>query len=223
MLEPLGGILILGIGFSLVLRTPSLGTSFILFYASGFLPFTLYQNLQNMISGAITFSRPLLAYPVVSWMDTIIARFLLNLLTNLMVTYLLLTGILLVTDTNAVLRMGPMVEALALAAMLGLGVGVMNCLLIGLFQIWKHTWSIVTRPLFLASGVIFLYEDLPPFAQDILWYNPLMHVTGIMRTGIYPSYEPQYVSQVYVLGLSMGLLALGLVLLSRYHRDIQEG
>lgn len=222
VLEPLGAIMILGIGFSLLVRTPSLGSSFILFYASGYLPFSLYQGLQNSVSTALTFSKPLLAYPAVTWLDTIVARFILNLLTNLMVVYLLLTGILLLTDTNAVLRMGPMIEALSLCAVLGLGIGTMNCLLSSMFPIWKHIWSIVTRPLFLASGVVFLYEDMPSAAQSILWYNPLLHITGIMRVGIYPSYDPQYTSPVYVLTVALGLLALGLVLLSRFHRDILD-
>ena len=73
----------------------------------------------------------------------------------------------------------------------------MNCLLNGLVPIWGSIWSIVTAPLFLASGVFFLYEDMPGFAQDILWWNPIMHAVGLMRRGFYPTYEASYVSLFY--------------------------
>ncbi|GAA6202869.1 ABC transporter permease [Aquicoccus sp. SU-CL01552] len=220
ILEPLGAILVLSLAFSIVMRTPPLGTSFILFYATGYMPFDLYQTLSNMVGKAINFSKPLLKYPAVTWLDAVLARFLLNSLTGILVTLLLLTGILAVIDGRTVLDLPPVVEAMALAMLLGLGVGVLNCALMGLFPLWDMIWSIATRPLFIASGVFFLYDSMPPLAQDILWYNPLMHITGLMRTGFYPTYTASYVSHVYVLGVSLALLAMGLILMGRYHRDI---
>jgi capsular polysaccharide transport system permease protein len=47
-----------------------------------------------------------------------------------------------------------------------------------------------------------------------------MHITGLMRTGFYPSYTAAYVNITYVTLVSLVLLALGLVLMGRYHRDI---
>ena len=220
ILEPLGAILLLAFGFSLLMHHPALGSSFMLFYATGYLPFSLYQNVLNVVSRALNFSRPLLMYPAVTWVDALIARGLLNTLTGVMVSYLLLSGILFFSDTRAVLDFGPILLATTLAALLGLGVGSMNCLLIGVFPPWEVIWSIVTRPLFLASGILILYEDLPRTVQTLLWFNPLLHITGIMREGIYPMYSPGYVSSAYVLFLSLALLALSFVLLQRYHRNI---
>lgn len=220
IVEPLAAILVLSLGFSLILRSPSLGTSFLLFYATGYLPFDLYQSVSNACARAINFSKPLLKYPAVTWVDALLARFLLNSLTSVLITALLLTGILAVIDSRTVLDLLPMVEAMAMAMLLGLGIGTLNCALIGLFPIWEVTWSIVTRPLFLASGIFFLYEDMPPLAQEILWYNPLMHISALMRTGFYPTYSAHFVNGVYVIGLSLGLMAMGLILLGRYHRDI---
>ncbi|KAF0674589.1 ABC transporter permease [Profundibacterium mesophilum] len=220
ILEPLGAVLILSFGFALLLRTPSLGNSFLLFYASGFLPFNLYMVITNMVARSLLFSRPLLAYPAVTWLDAILARFLLNTLTGLLVSYLLFAGILIFTDARVVIDIGPLVGAMLLAALLGLGVGALNCLLMGLYPTWEMFWGIVTRPLFLASGVIFIYEDLPAGAQNVLWYNPLMHVTGLMRTGLYPMYNPEYLSWVYVLGCALAPLMMGLLLLRRHYKTI---
>jgi capsular polysaccharide transport system permease protein len=223
VLEPLGAIVVLSLAFSLMMRSPSLGNSFILFYATGYLPFSLYQTLSNNIARAISFSKALLFYPSVTWVDAILARFLLNALTGLLVAYLLLTGILMVIDTRVVLDLAPMVLAMGLTMLLGLGIGTLNCALGGIFPTWDLIWSIATRPLFIASGIFFTMEDLPRSVQDILWYNPLIHITGIMRRGFFPMYSPQYVSVLYVLAIALVTLVLGLILLGHHHQDILNG
>ncbi|WP_386685089.1 ABC transporter permease [Loktanella sp. R86503] len=220
VLEPLGLILILAVAFNLLLRAPALGTSFVLFYTTGYLPFILYQSDSVFVARALSFSKPLLFYPSVTWVDAIIARFILNTLTSLMVAYILLTGVLLFTDTQIVLDLRPIVEAMALAALVGLGVGVLNCALIGLIPLWDVIWSIISRPLFLASGILFVFEDLPRFVQSILWFNPLVHVIGIMRRGIYPMYNADYASPTYVIFFALLTMVPGLLLLQRFHAKI---
>lgn len=220
LVEPLAAIIVLSFGFSLLLRSPSLGHSFLLFYASGYLVLTLYRGVATTVARALFFSKPLLVYPSVTWMDAVLARLFLNTLTSSLVAYLLLTGILLFTDTRIIIDTAPMIEAMAMAALLGFGIGTLNCALFGLFPIWETIWGIVTRPLFLASGIIYIYEDLPTVAQDILWWNPLIHLTGLMRTGLYPSYHPEYITPFYVIGFALVPLAFGVMLLRRYHKDI---
>ncbi|MEL6957347.1 MAG: ABC transporter permease [Pseudomonadota bacterium] len=220
ILEPLGMILIMSIGFSLLLRSPPLGNSFILFYATGYLPFSLFMRSSNAVMNSITFSRALLRYPAVSWIDAVLARAILNVLTDLLVAYLLMASILYLVDHRVILDFWPILQSFGLMAILAFGVGTVNCVIIGFFPVWERIWGIVTRPLFLASGVIFIYRDLPPLAQDILWWNPLMHIVSISRTGYFPAYEPQFVSTNYALLPGLILSAFGLLLLRRYHLEV---
>ena len=220
VIEPLGAILMISLGFSLMLRSPALGSSFILFYASGYLPFSLYSSIAGQTAQALNFSKPLLAYPSVTWLDALLARFFLNTLTNAVIAYLLLGGILELIETKTVLDTQLIVLAMALASLLGLGIGTLNCVLIGLFPTWGMIWSIATRPLFLASGVIFTYESLPITAQQILWYNPLLQIIGLLRAGLYPMYHAEYVSVGYVLVCALIPLVLGLLLLRHHYKDI---
>src|SRR6056297_1461595 len=81
ILEPVAGIALLTLVFSLALRSPPLGTSFALFYATGMLPFTSYMSTWNKVATAVTFSRQLLVYPRVTFFDAVVARFLLNAVT----------------------------------------------------------------------------------------------------------------------------------------------
>lgn len=220
VMEPLGAILLLGVGMSLLIRVPPLGNSFLLFFASGFLPFTMYMQLSNNIGRCINFSRALLFYPAVTWVDAVLARFVVVVLTNVMVMIILFTGLIIATDTRAILDFGHIIESVALMAFLGLSIGVLNCVLFGLFDVWQHVWAIANRPLFLASAILFLYDDMPQGLKEILWYNPLLHVIGIMRSGFYSNYDANYASAPYVIGVSTFCLFLGVVLLGRYHRVI---
>lgn len=220
LLEPIAAILFLSFGFSLVIRTPPLGTSFLLFYATGYLPFSMYMNIANTTARATTYSRSLLKFPAVNWLDAILARLFLNSLTNILVMFILLGGVWIAVDGRSSVDLPMAIISVGLAILLGFGVGTVNCVLTGLYPLWEMAWSIITRPLFLASGILFLYRDLPPMAREILWYNPLIHITGLVRAAFYSSYDASYVSIMYVLLVSMTLLALGLILMGRYHRDL---
>lgn len=220
IMEPLGAITILTIGFSLIVPAPPLGNSFILFYATGFMPFSLYQSLALHCARSIDFSRALLKYPAVTWVDAIAARFFLNFLTEILVTFILLFGIILLTSTRIILEFPPIVSAVGLAALLGLGIGTLNCAIMGLFPIWAQIWSIATRPLFLMSGIFFMLESMPTAVQNIVWWNPLIHILSLMRVGFYPTYRAEFVNIPYVLCFGLVTLFLGVLLLGRYHRDI---
>ncbi len=217
ILEPMGMIVLLSVGFSLLLRSPSLGNSFLLFYATGYLPFNLYIQTSNTTMLALTYSKALLKYPAVTWIDAVAARAILNILTNTLVAYILMVGILMIVESRTILDFGAILLSFVMAALLGLGTGLVNCALNGFFPIWSNIWRIVTRPLFLASGVIWIMEDLPPLAQDVLWYNPLLHITTVSRIGYYPTYDPQHTSLMFPVIVGLTLIALGLLVLRRYN------
>ncbi|MCB6178375.1 ABC transporter permease [Rhodobacter sp. Har01] len=214
ILEPVAGIAILTFAFSFFFAAPPIGTSFELFYATAMLPFTLFTTVANRVSGALVFSKPLLSYPVVTFVDAILARFLVNLLAEILVFFIVITGVLLLFETRAVMDIGRIAEALALAAFFALAVGTLNAYLFLRFHAWHVIWSLISRPLFLVSGGLVLFERMPEALQAALWWNPLVHVTGIMRSGFFPDYPDSYTSALYVCGVSMALLLFGLRLLS---------
>ena len=220
LLEPVGAIIVMAVGFGLMFGAPPLGSNFLLFYATGFMPFSLYQSISNVTARSISFSRPLLMYPAVTWMDSMLARFFLNSLTGLLVTIIVMFGILVFSGTTALLDLPKISLAMALSALLGLGLGAMNCYLGTRIEVWDIAWSILSRPLFIVSGVFFLYENVPPAAQQVLYYLPWIHISGLMREGFYPTYRPEYISVAYVLVCSLVPLCLGLMLLRRYHKEL---
>lgn len=222
VLEPAAGIALLSLLFSTGFRNPPIGISFPIFYASGMLPFVFFTDVQHKVATALIYSRQLLAYPTVTFMDAILARFIINTMTQIMVGYFILTGCIVLFDNRATPNLQVIFSAYALTALLSIGVGVMNCYLFTRFNVLQRVWSILMRPMFILSCIIFLFETVPQPYRDMLWYNPLVHVVGMMRRGFYSTYDATYVEPLYVAGIGLGGMALGLVLLRRYHRDLLD-
>ena len=220
--EPLAGIALLTLIFSVGFQAPSLGISFPLFYATGLLPFVMFLDVSGKVATALLFSRALLAYPSVSFADAVIARFALNFAVQALVAYLILTGILVLTETRVSPDFLQVIAGFALAGGLALGVGVMNCWLFTRFAVWQRVWSVAMRPMFIISCIFFVFDTIPQPFRDVLWFNPLVHVIGLVRRGVYANYDASYVSVAYVVGLALGLGCLGLVFLRRYHRDLLD-
>lgn len=220
ILEPVGAIAVLTMAFSLLLRSPGLGVSFAMFYATGMMPFLMYNSIQGKVAGSLTYSKALLAYPTVTYVDALLARFILDVITKLLVGYIVLGGCMILFETRVTLDLPVILEAYALAACLGLGIGTLTCYVFTRFPVTRQAWSILTRPLFLISCIFYLYETIPEPYRGYLWYNPLVHIVGLMRRGFYPTYDATYVSQVYVMVISLVCLAVGLLLLRRYHTEL---
>lgn len=218
--EPAAGIVLLTAAFSFFLRTPPIGNDFALFYASGIIPFMMYFTVSGKVSQSIQFSRQLLFYPRLTFLDAVIARFLLNALTQLMIAYLILATILLTLDTRAVLDLEAIALALIMALSLAFGIGTLNCLLFAFFPSWQSIWAVFNRPMFLISGVLFLYDQMPDNLRAFLWYNPLIHVVGQMRKGFYPTYAGDYVWPGYVFLWATIPAVFGVFFLRRYHKKI---
>ncbi len=220
ILEPVAGTALLTFVFSLAFRSPPIGDSFPLFYATGLLPFMLYLDVSTKVSQAIQFSRPLLFYPTVTYFDAIAARFILNFITQIMVFFLVIAGIILFLDVQTIINFQAIVYSLAMAGALALGVGSINCFLISMFPMWIRIWAIFNRPMFIISCIFFVFESIPEPYRGILWYNPLVHIVGMMRRAFYPTYDAIYVSGAYVFSISGILFLIAFVFLNRYHRDI---
>ena len=220
VLEPIGAIVLLTIAFSLFLRSPPIGDSFALFYATGLLPFLMFMSLANKIGAAVRFSGSLLTYPRLTLIDAIVARLILNTLTHILVFFIVISGIIFVEGLAIRIDVGTVVLGLFMAVVLGAGIGVLNCLLNEIYPVWGNVWKICTRPLVLASCIFYTFDGLPETVQVFLWFNPLVHVVGIMRDGFFQVYSADYVSVSLVFATAGIPAVIGLHFLRIYHKRI---
>lgn len=220
--EPVLGVMLLTAIFSLGFRSPPIGTNFPIFYATGLLPFFMFMDISNKTAQSINFSRQLLGYRRVTFLDAILARAILAALTQLMVGFIVFTAILVMYETRTILNIPSILLSYSMAIAAALSIGAMNAVIMSFFPIWQRVWGILTRPLILVSGVIFLPWTFPEPIRGYLWYNPLIHVTGEMRRAFYYSYDGSYVSPIYVFAVSIVIGSVSLLFLRRYHREILE-
>ena len=221
--EPVAAIAVLSLAFQLFFRSPSLGTNFPLYFATGYLPFSMALDISNKVSRSITFSRSLLAYPAVRYTDALFARTILAAMTHISVGALVLTGVHAWFGLTSIIDPVSVILSVVMAVVLGLGVGSFNCYMFNALPMWERVWQIISRPLLLISGVIFLYDTMPDTARDILWYNPLTHVVGMMRRGFYVTYDAPYISVAFTFGTALVLMAFGFMLLHRHNKALIYG
>lgn len=215
--EPLGGIILLTLAFGIMLVKPPMGNNFALFYATGVVPFSLYSGVAATVASSLNANRGLLTYPVVSIIDTILARWILETATTLTVAILLFATIIWFYGLHLYIRPEHLLLSLAMAACLGLALGTLNCVLFFYFPMWRNIWSILNRPLFLISAVMFTFDSLPADVRSWMWFNPLVHIIGEARLGFYGSYRGSYVEPGYVFGWSGLLFLVGAILIQRNH------
>lgn len=211
LLEPVGIIALLTALFMQIAHAPAFGHSFALFYASGYLAFHWVMDISSVTARSVHVNRPLLAFPVVSALDTVLARFILQSLTGLAVAIVILSAIFACFGDPVMLSARPLILGFGLALLLAMGLGVLNCWAFTCSKGWELIWGILSRPLLLVSCVFYSFEALPQIARDVLWFNPVIHIVGLLRSGLYPSYDPAYVSPTYVTAIALTLLTMGLM------------
>ena len=212
-LEPVITVSLLSIGFSWVLRSPPLGQSFALFFASGFGAFMVFQSLSGAVGHGFVFLKN---KGRVWWPEALLARVFVNGTFAISAAAAIGIGAATMSETPPFVDLYKITTALGLSALLGIGIGVLNCALFSALPLWRPVWNVASRVVFLASGVLFLPEHLPHNLQPLVAFNPLCHMLGLLRDGVYVSYTPRYADVLFpvLTGLFLGALGLALLVLT---------
>ena len=222
VLEPVGIILVLSLAFSQVVKSPAIGDSFILFYATGYVPFHFFLETAINTGNSLGVNRALLQLPKVTALDVLISRFILSVVTLVVVAVVIFGIILMLVSDEVRLGFDHLLAAFFAGTLLGLGVGSVNAVVFEFIPSWRQIWGIISRPLFLISGIFFTFEELPISIQTYLQWNPLIHVVGEARKGFYPGYDGGYVVIAFPLLVGAFLFAVGGAFLIRHRSRFAE-
>ncbi|RVP13154.1 ABC transporter permease [Sinorhizobium meliloti] len=222
LVDPVAHVAFMTILFQTIARAPAIGTSFPLFFASGYLPFTFYQSMQGYVAGAINANRTLLNYPVVAPLDAVVSRYIVQLMTTLVVSVLVFTFVAYEDHVSLHLDPAKILGACFVGSLLGLGVGLINSSLFARSKLYEQVYGVVTRPMFLVSGVFFLPDSLPkPFSTILLW-NPIVHVVMWFRTGVYDEYRAYGLDVSFVMKTVAVLMFAGLLFFTFSAQQLRE-
>jgi capsular polysaccharide transport system permease protein len=221
--EPIGGIVLLSLAFSFIVRDPPLGDSFLFFYATGLLPFLMFNAIAGGSMNALAHNRGLLAYPVIRALDTILARAALDALTYTVITLVILGGLVAALSLHPAFDPSALVLCLGLTAALGLGIGTFNAVLLGFFPAWRQIWSVLNRPVFIMSGVFFTFDSIPADMKAFVWFNPVAHLVAAQRAAFFGPDQADPAGLLYAAALGLGLFAAGGALIHRNQSRLIEG
>jgi ABC-type polysaccharide/polyol phosphate export permease/tetratricopeptide (TPR) repeat protein len=220
LMEPVLHILMLSLVFSVMMRgRPPIGNEFFIFYYTGIIPYHLFIHTSSAMTYAITSNLPALQLPLVSPFDLVLARGLLELVTDILVAIILLAGF-------GILGFGvlphdiPALTGSVLAVWLfGCGIGFINAVLNAFCKGWDKIWVQLTRALYFCSGIFYVPGMMPDWVRDILAWNPILHAVDWFRASFFAEYAPHWLDRSYlaiVAGLTL-LAGLGLEREARRH------
>ncbi|MDW9808554.1 ABC transporter permease [Sinorhizobium meliloti] len=222
LLEPAGYIAMMTVIFGALARAPALGTSFVLFFATGYLGYQLYQAKVIYLSASVKANKPLLSYPNVAPIDAVTARYILQTLTSALVAVMVFSTIFLTLHHAPEINWPRILEAEVYAGMLALGMGMFNSVMFVKSALYEQIYGIVTRPMFLLSGVFFLPDTMPHPYRDFLLTNPICQVIMLFRSGFYPEYRAIGLSESYLAICSAVILLSGMTIFTLSKKTLRN-
>ena len=211
--------------FSLILsvggKSLPAGMPAVPFLITGIIPFFLFRDVATATLRGVSANKALLVYPQVTAFDVMIARFVLET-TTAIVIFVVLLGALM--GLGVEVRIERPVEAfgwLIAMGLAGFGFGAACGALEPLFPaVERIVPAVVLRPLFWISGLFFTSGMLPPDVRDLALINPLLHMIELLRSAFFHEFENQHASYPYAVFSLLAALFLAALLHRALRRQI---
>lgn len=193
------------------------GVEFIPFLLVGLLSFFLFRNVVTKVASVVNANAALFAYRQVQPIDTVVVRAFLEGCIQFVVFFILVIVLHLldfnILPDDAVLAL----FYLFMLWLLGLGLGMVFCVMVSTFRESEQFVSISMLPMMIISGAMIPVQVFPHAIQQWLWWNPVLHGVELVRVAFFSSYKAMNnLSPLYLLTWSIGLLLVGFLLQLRY-------
>jgi capsular polysaccharide transport system permease protein len=188
----------------------SYGESYLLFLASGVMPYYIFVRTSVLVRGNAL--NPTKSLPRIRSLDTFTAYVAANTLIYLLGMVVLFYGMWLYGIRQAMpVSIADCEMALVMFLVLGLGFGLVNSAIGRFFPLWLVIVQFCTRGILFVSGVIRVSDFYPPSWRQFAVWNPLMHAVDWFRTGIYHDYPHMLMDKAYVIKFAIALLFVGFI------------
>ena len=195
------------------------GIDFPVFLASGFLAFFMWKNIVGGFMGAFSANAALFNYRQVRPFDTLVSRFLIELLVSTMATLAFISIGLYFEFDIAVQDFTMVMLAVAWLALFAFGFGLFSAVLATFFENYAKVVNIVMTPLLFISALMYTVDSLPPILREIILYNPLVHFIEMIHGNYFVTLSTEYVDYSYMFFWTFIPLFAGLYL----YRGSEEG
>lgn len=183
------------------------GMQIVPFYVSGYSCYQLFRACANRSGTIIEANGSLLYHRPVTMFDLVLSRALLD-------AGSMMSAALLLIAASAAVGLGqlparPLVFLEAWGLNLWFGVAISMLILAGniifpSLDKFVHPTTYLIMPI---SNVFVIYEQMPGYATQVLWWWPVAQINEIVREGMFSTFDSQYASPLYVV-LSCGTLTV---------------
>ena len=222
ILEPLVHTLSFAFIISFFSHSAPLGEHVHIFVATAVVPFFFWREVISRTESAVRANAALMYFPIVKPIDAIIARFILEFMTWTIISTIVVGVLILLGFADAPQSVLGCLTVLFILSIHGLGIGLLNYAISNYSHMWEKVFHVCLRPVYLASGIMFLPERLPTDAQYWLWFLPTAHLFDWIREYYFEGYTSTFLSKPYVLISALVMIGIGL-LLERMQRRHFEG
>lgn len=213
--EPVMFVVILALIFNVIGRESPGGMQLTLFLATGIMGFVFFRNGFQFTMMALRMNRALMTFPQVTPFELVIARAVLEFVTLFCVFVLLFSVYGFVTNQSISVE-DPLAVfgALVVANLIGTGSGILcSTLVIKFPSVQELVGSFIIRPSFFLSGIFYTADMMPEEIQPWLWFNPVLHVTEMIRSGFFVEFESDFALPPYPVIFGLVMVFLGLLVL----------
>jgi len=212
LLEPLLSVIVIGflMGSFGGRAVPEIPYPF--FVLNGKLLLNLFTGPLNSSINAMRSNKGLLIYPSVRALDPFIARFVYELMTTLFsFTVFCIIGMWIGIDVSLG-SLDTLAACYLITWLMGCGLGLILAVATAYYKEVEKIVDIILSPLVFVSAVMFPTAALPTSLQNILLFNPLVHVVELSRKALFPFYNAADTNLFYPFSVAIVVVALGLML-----------
>ena len=209
---------------------PAFGDSSMVFLLTGLVALRSARNVINKGGRAIASNRALFAFGAVKPADAVIAKTMLEFTIYLIVLTIFFTAVREIMGQEIITNFQGFAVALLMILYFCISMSLFNATVGALVPIWRSIWKMMSMPLLLSSGVIFVPAQMPPEILNIIIWNPFLHVVEALRSNSYLDYlsvyDPHYLlgftTTVFLISLSIERLFRNEIIRSKVDEDDEE-
>jgi capsular polysaccharide transport system permease protein len=198
---------------------PAFGESSTLFLLTGLMSFRMARNVINKAGRAIVANSSLFDFGLVKPIDTVIARTTVEYIIWIIILTVFFTASRRILGQVIITNFQGFVLTLLLIYYFCLSVTMFNATVGALVPIWRNVWKIMSVPLLLMSGVLYVPATMPPEILNVIIWNPFLHCVEGIRSTSYLDFITVY-DPVYLFTFSTIVLLISLMIESLFRREI---
>jgi capsular polysaccharide transport system permease protein len=159
---------------------------------TGYLPLTLWRHLTGPITLIFRRSISLFYHRPVTFLDVVLSRLALEFLGTTAALLLFLTGLIVCGAVSTIQSLDYFVLGWMMMAWIGAASGILIACITEVSETSERIIPAIQYINLPISGCFLIVDWLPPWAQKLIMYHPLVHCYEVFRRGYFGEYVPTH-------------------------------